>query len=281
MAKGISIHIGVDRPDSAHFPDPLEPLLGAVNDANAMHELAAERGFAERHLLLGAQATAKRLEQLIDDAAGTLADGDLLLLTFAGHGGRMPRDPAPDGLADVLQLDAELDQTWCLHDRELLDDELLDYWRRFARGVRILVVSDSCYSGSIIRLAPGLPSPPVVANQPRERGLPPPMAAAVFQTHEVLYRGIQDGLPSPRCPKVEASVILLAACEDCEKALDGDPHGHFTDALLATWNGGAFKGSLLDFHAQIYERLRVQQRPTYMKLGAPMPRFDLGDPFTI
>ena len=32
------------------------------------------------------------------------------------------------------------DETWCLYDGEIIDDELLDLWSGFGKGVRILVI---------------------------------------------------------------------------------------------------------------------------------------------
>ena len=43
------------------------------------------------------------------------------------------------------------DETWVLYDRQLVDDELYTLWSKFAPGVRIVVLSDSCHSGTAIR----------------------------------------------------------------------------------------------------------------------------------
>jgi hypothetical protein len=51
--------------------------------------------------------------------------------------------------------------------------------------------------------------------------------------------------------------------EDRQSAQDGDPHGLFTAALLATWNRGAFTGD----HDTFLQSIRAQ-RPTS---GSPKP----------
>jgi metacaspase-1 len=83
------------------------------------------------------------VSEAIGEAAEQLESGDLLFWTYLGHGGQMP-DP------DREESDAR-DETWVLFDRQLLDDELYALWARFQPGVRIVVLSDSCHSGSVTR----------------------------------------------------------------------------------------------------------------------------------
>jgi hypothetical protein len=45
-----------------------------------------------------------------------------------------------------------MDETWCLYDGQLLDDELHGAWEKFQAGVRILVFSDSCHSGTVLKM---------------------------------------------------------------------------------------------------------------------------------
>src|SRR4030065_82189 len=48
--------------------------------------------------------------------------------------------------------DDGLDETWCLYDGEFLDDELFELWTKFQPGVRILAFSDSCHSGTVLKM---------------------------------------------------------------------------------------------------------------------------------
>ena len=48
----------------------------------------------------------------------------------------------------------QYDETWLLNDRDLIDDELYALWAVFAPKVRIIVLSDSCHSGTITRDRP-------------------------------------------------------------------------------------------------------------------------------
>jgi metacaspase-1 len=65
------------------------------------------------------------------------------LLTYSGHGGQVP-DTNNDEVDRV-------DETWCLYDRQFLDDELYYFLSKFKEGVRILVFIDCCHSGTVIR----------------------------------------------------------------------------------------------------------------------------------
>ncbi len=59
-------------------------------------------------------------------AAKQLKSGDLLFLTYSGHGGQVP---------DVTgEEDDKLDETWCFFDAQLIDDELFLELSRFARA---------------------------------------------------------------------------------------------------------------------------------------------------
>ena len=141
MAKGISLHVGIDEASHA-FPNA--PVLkGCKNDARAMRDIAALRGFSQSELLLDGKAKYDSVKNAISAAAAALVAGDIFLFTFAGHGSGVPdidRDE-PDGQ----------DETILLFDYMLIDDVLgRELWPLFKRDVRILVVSDSCHSGTFL-----------------------------------------------------------------------------------------------------------------------------------
>jgi hypothetical protein len=139
---GKSIHIGLNRVDPAAYNGWDGALGGCVNDANSMRDIAASLGYAHR-LLLNEQATSLRVLEEISGAARSLAGGDILLVTYSGHGGQV-YDTGGDE-------DDNMDETWVLYDREVVDDELAALWSQFAEGVRIVVLSDSCHSGTVAK----------------------------------------------------------------------------------------------------------------------------------
>lgn len=140
--NGLSLHIGLNNVDPAAYPFPVPVLAGCVNDANDMRDLALNMGFRSKQLLDSA-ATSTAVKSAIETAAQTLLPGDLLVITYSGHGSQIP-----DTMGEESD---QLDETWVLWDRQLLDDELYDLWCRFQAGVRILLISDSCHSGTVSR----------------------------------------------------------------------------------------------------------------------------------
>jgi hypothetical protein len=145
--RGLSVHIGVINVDTDHYQGWDGRLYACEDDAQLMQELARESGF-ETELFLTRDATRENVIRAIERASRELDKGDLFLLTYSGHGGQIPRPPdgRPADLYDVEATDS-LDETWCLYDAQLLDDELNHLYRQFRTGVRILLIQDSCHSG--------------------------------------------------------------------------------------------------------------------------------------
>ena len=143
MPQGISIHIGLNEVDPAHYNGWSGKLNACEADAGDMERIATARGF-EPTTILTREGTADAVTSAISDAAGKLEAGDILFLTYSGHGGQVP-DTNNDEEQD------QLDETWVLFDRQLVDDELYDLYSQFAAGTRIFVFSDSCHSGSVNR----------------------------------------------------------------------------------------------------------------------------------
>ncbi|WP_158845755.1 caspase family protein [Saccharothrix deserti] len=141
-ARGRSLHIGLNFVDDAAYGMTVPPLRGCENDARDMTALAQAQRFESR-IMLNGQATASNVIEAIRDVARELESGDFFFLTYSGHGSQM-RDATgeePD----------QLDETWVLYDRQLLDDELSALWGEFRPGVRIMMLSDSCHSGTVSR----------------------------------------------------------------------------------------------------------------------------------
>ena len=115
-ARGISLHIAVNHCDPDHYNGWSGPLKSCEHDADTMQGIARARGF-ETNQLKTEQATRDGVKQAIKNAARELNPGDIFLVTYSGHGNQVP-----DVTGD--EEDNE-DDTWCLHDGQLLDDELL------------------------------------------------------------------------------------------------------------------------------------------------------------
>lgn len=136
--------IGVN--DYAHLP----PLETAVNDASALHDLLRRRFGFESKLLLNPDRYT--LVSAFDELRAELGPEDNLLIFYAGHG---YLDPQTDE-GFWLPIDAEEDRqaNWVAVSTVTRSLKAL-------LAKHVLVVSDSCFSGTLTRSAPVvLPSGP-------------------------------------------------------------------------------------------------------------------------
>src|SRR5687768_7328473 len=161
-AKALSLHIGLNSVDPRHYAGWSGELAACEFDAEDMAAIAAAHEMKPT-VLLTRKATRKNVLAEIRAAAKALRRGDLFFVTYSGHGGQIP-----DVSADE---DDKKDETWCLFDAELIDDEVYNEISRFAAGVRILVFSDSCHSGTVVRAR----VPETIGNG-RSKMMPPSVA---------------------------------------------------------------------------------------------------------
>ena len=286
MPTGESIHIAVNRVDTGHYGPEVPVLEGCENDSTTMKIIAERAGFHVWKELANECATTNSVTEAIQEASKRLRSGDILLLTYAGHGAQVPdrNGDEPSGW----------DSTWCLYDRMLIDDELHSLWGGFEAGVRVLVVSDSCSSGSVVRRiapaglevrfeahrdtrAPSLILPPSI----RRRRLPFRIQADVYAKHKDMYDAIQDRLPQGDRVGVGATVLLLAACQDNQFAGESGDDGTFTLGLKIIWDEGKFRGYYKQFLDRIASLMPDSQTPNYFLVGAPNNVFERQTPFTI
>ena len=294
MATGISLHIGVNNVDPTCYDGWNDPLDGCERDAEDMHALALAQGFSAT-LLKSPAATRDAVSEAIRDAAARLRKGDIFLLTYAGHGGQV-LDVSGDEQQDpaATPIDAEIDdtdETWCLYDGQLLDDELRALWPEFAAGVRVLVLSDSCHSGSVSRaIGAGAHTAADLSDAEklavygtvnlRFRYMPREAAVKAWEDSADFYNAIQKKLPNPPKP-IAATVRTISGCQDDQLAGDAEDNGVFTGRLKKIWNGGKFKGDYASFHKKIVAGMPDDQTPVHSIIGAKNAAFDAERPFTI
>lgn len=271
MPKAISLHIGLNFVDPNRYDGWDGQLAACEYDADDMTALAKSRGFKPTTLLRG-KATAKAVKTAISKAAAKLAAGDIFLLSYSGHGGQVPDLNGDEGThGDAAD---RMDETWCLFDRELIDDELAALWATFQKGVRIVVFSDSCHSGSVTRAAPA------PKREGRVRAMPAAAAARVYEKNKAMYDAIQHSLTGAEDEKIAASVLLVSGCMDQQSSSDGDRNGLFTQRLLETWADGTFRGGYRRFRDQIAAKMPSDQTPVYFYNGTANRKFEREQPFT-
>jgi hypothetical protein len=274
-SRGISLHIGVNIVDPEHYGGSWDGKLSdCENDCNDMERIARLQG-VETSTLKSSQATRSAVTEAIRGAARQLKAGDFFLLSYSGHGGTIPDVDGDE--------EDRVDETWCLYDGQLLDDELSILWAEFNAGVRLLVVSDSCHSGTMLRDMNFRTDGQVVEPDEvfeRTRAMPRPIARDTARKNRQFYADLQRRLPSPR-PEIEATVRLLSGCQEDELSYEGRGNGRFTAALKQTFADGRFEGDYQSFHQTITKELKGRQRPNHMVSGVPNPEFDKEHPFSI
>jgi hypothetical protein len=277
MAKGLALTIGLNSVDPKHYGGWSGDLNACEADAEDMAAIAKSRKFTVKSLMTKA-ATRAQVTSEITKAAKSLKSGDIFMLSYSGHGGQVPdlNNDEPDGQ----------DETWCLYDGELIDDELYVMFGKFAKGVRILVFSDSCHSGTVVKQAyyqgtMGLRGS-VTTRDVKYRFMPPDVALRTYRMNKEFY----DKLLLPKRGRkgelaVKAGVLLISGCQDNQYSQDGDFNGLFTGQLLKVWKNGVYRGKYKAFHKAIVRRMPPDQTPNYFWAGTYDPAFEAQKPFTI
>ena len=267
--RGISLHIGVNVVDPEHYGGWSGPLACCEKDAEDMIALASSQGF-DTTSLLTAEATRDAVAGAVRQAAGELEAGDLFLVTYSGHGGQVPD-------VDGDEKDMK-DETWCLYDGQILDDELNILWSEFKPGVRLWVLSDSCHSGTVTKGSMRVDPPDASLGEPRF--MPREPAMETFRRNRSFYATLQARLPNPR-PRIQACVRLFSGCQEHQYSYESDGNGRFTAALKKHYANGEFDGDHAELHRRIAADLGEKQQPNHMVIGASDPEWDRQKPFQI
>ncbi|PID96438.1 MAG: hypothetical protein CSA84_04680 [Actinomycetales bacterium] len=280
---GYSLHIGLNDVDHSAYPSDWDPWLPTChNDANDMRDIAVSQGFLPT-VMLDSQATSSAVLSAIAGLARKCGRGDIALITFAGHGGQVDdfNGDEPD----------HYDETWVLWDRQVTDDELHAVYRQFPAGSRIVVVSDSCHSGTVVRSKLSLAmrdaiigireeiGEEVVVEPGVPRAMPVGTAIRDARDRAEIY-AMAQAIAGPRSTSLAAELILIAGCQDHQFAFEGETNGAFTGALKSVWDEGKFQGDYPQMVKRIASRMPSDQVPNYFTISASAG-FQRQRPFTV
>jgi hypothetical protein len=278
MALGRALTIGLNAVNPKHYGGWSGELNACEADAQAMAEIVRAKNVKVKTLLTRAATRTKVMGEIARAAKASKA-GDFFMLSYSGHGGQLPdlNNNEPD----------EQDETWCLYDGELVDDELYAHLAKFARGVRIVVFSDSCHSGTVVKLAYYQGATHVRGSNIGSQGvkyrfMPPDVALNTYRHNKGFYDKIlKNDVLKESEQSVKAAVLLISGCQDNQLSSDGDFNGLFTLQLLRVWKHGAFTGDYRKFYKEILRRMPPDQTPNYFRAGAIDEKFEAQTPFTI
>lgn len=260
--KVYAIHIGVNHTLPGAYRVPMTQLEACREDARTYFKVSEEVGHNEKVILLDEKASRKNLFYLLEKYAGNLTKGDLLWLTFSGHGGLVP---------DASKRERNgTDQCWCLYDGYVTDDELCKRFARFKKGVRIFVIADSCFSGHMLEEA--------FNHQNRKD------ARLAKRAARRRAKGLK---PKFRCEDntvINAHIFLMSACQSDGKSYQSKGKSVFTRAVSKTWKHWKKKrihGSYLEFWQAASDVTYGKQVPTYQIIGPKTPWTTQKTPFDI
>lgn len=258
MTKRLGLTIGLNEVDPNHYRDadgnPWRGTLAACeNDARSMAQLfSAHDVDLIVDPLLTAAATCEEVLKQLGALAAAAGPGDLVAISYSGHGGQIEDLDGDE--------DDGLDETWCLFDRQLIDDELARAYSKFQAGVQIVVFSDSCHSGTVARADAKSSS-----SLPKAKAMADLASVRTMLANKSVYDAVAKSLVDDTPVSLAATVVLLSGCRDEELSRDGDPNGAFTGAILTAWEQPAARKS---FRALVEAAGKLippayEQHPTY------------------
>ncbi len=207
-----------------NYPGASNDLRGCVNDANDWSDLLQEYGFTVEKLLDSQGTRANILNKLgaLVDAAG--AD-DVIVFTYSGHGTSVYDADGDEGDG--------YDEALYVYDGVLKDDELREVISGMDSEASLIVISDSCYSGTVTR----------VLSQGAPRYIAPEKALGGGVKQRVLF------------PESGMKEILISGCSDSEYSYDAFINGRYNGAM-SRYAIDTIKANKTANYDEIYSALR-------------------------
>jgi hypothetical protein len=136
--------------DYENFPT----LKGAVADAVDLDGVLRKAGVSNIRLLLDRQATRRAIESAVNALISESKAGDLVFLSFAGHGAQQPelvKGSEVDGMDEIFILHGFARSGRGTAER-IVDDEIGAWLSALdKKGVQVLFVADTCHGGGLTR----------------------------------------------------------------------------------------------------------------------------------
>jgi len=256
MAKGISLHFGIND----YSFRGQKNLVGCINDAIAMKKISDSFKY-DSYLFMDSNATFKNLAYSLIITSSKLYDGDILFLTFSGHGGQSKDSIGND------EPDYE-DSYILMYDDDFYDDELMILLKLFRAGVRIFCIFDACQSSTMI-------DTDITARNGKD----------IDRFISKLDERFRKSLEKINKFELNCSVKSLAGAWDMRTTSDGDPNSIFTEYLLKVWDDGKYtkniKSYFKDVRAIVVSEKGTNNMPSYQKRGPGISKFNYMRPYEI
>lgn len=251
MAKASALLVGLKSvdPDAYGGWDGTGGCWGCELDVDNIERILKAFNYQIK-ILKTAQATRDAILASLYRAAENTTAGDLFVFYYSGHGGQQP-----DVNGD--ELDGK-DETLVAYDREVIDDKVHQALERFSPGVRIVMITDSCNSGTNYRAR-----------------------MTVKAREDSIFRPIARKSARNEGDSIKAQLIHIGGCRDGFTSAGYMGGGAFTMALCQAWNNGAFTGTYKELHQKICETINSSQKPQYTEYGPVSDEFKNGRAFEL
>jgi len=283
MPKGHALIIGLNTVDPVHY----DGWDGALNvceaDAKKIFSYLKEKKFGSITKLFTKEATRANVISALDKMATDAKAGDLVTIYYSGHGGNEIPDLNKD--EDDPWSD-RFDETWCLYDAQLIDDELYYQWKKFKKGVRIVVMSDSCFSGDIAKMM-------VSAKRGPSKAMPKKAGEKTFKKNKKFYTKLVKDLASKELKtfktnkkgKIVASLLQISSSQEFQTSnaeTDQFPNNSlFTAVFFKMIKSPKNTKSYEQLIAALKKSMPDFQMPKEQMLGDLSLKLQLNKPFSI
>jgi len=186
------------------YPGIFNDLKGCVNDAKDWSALLQGFGFSV-NMILDSQATRATVKTALQGLIASTNAGDVAVFTYSGHGTQVT-----DAGGDESD---PYDEAICLYDGNTIDDELRVILNGIHPQATLVIISDSCFSGSVTRLT---------AEKAIPRFIPPAVSTASKMARRSFLMP-ESGMPE----------ILISGCSDSEYSYDAEFNGRPNGAMSA------------------------------------------------
>jgi hypothetical protein len=237
------------------YPYPGYDLNGCVNDAQAWAGLLLSHYDFPRSnikIITDSEATKQNVISGIKDLLTGASPGDVLVFVNASHGSYR---------YDISGDEDEFDEIICPYnskDANIKDDELRELFSGLSAGVKLTVISDSCFSGTVTRRIPGLDR--------RLRFLDPKLLG--YKIIANLFRFIRR--KSQKYPESEMKEILLSGCKPLEYAHDdkfgGEYHGAMSYFALQAIREANYQITYAELAKRINKKMEKTGYPQHPQL---------------
>ena len=157
--------------------------------------------------------------------------GDTVVILYTGHGGQLW-----DSNGDEAD---DFDETWVLYNRQLPDDYIFLALAQFKKGVKVILLSDSCHSGTVYRNAENI----ATSERRSTKVIPHSVDVNLTQTDNSVVlkklasqhlNTIQIGkLKMDKSINISCDLFFISGCKDDETSGDLPTGGIFTTAFIS------------------------------------------------